>query len=113
MAVDVVIHDLTDCSELEAYVAQRLETVVGRFACRVSGATVHLREGNGDNGDIHRICDIDVRLIPRGEIHVSARHESSHSAALNAIRRIETAVAKAVDRCYPSPTACHSPGGSS
>ncbi len=38
MAVDIVIDDLPDCSELEAYVAQRLETVVSRFACRVSGA---------------------------------------------------------------------------
>ncbi len=113
MAVDIVIDDLPDCSELEAYVVQRLETVVSRFACRVSGATVHLREGNRDNGDVHRICDIDVRLIPRGEIHVSARHESSHSAALDAIRRIETAVAKAVDRCYPTPPVCQSPGGSS
>jgi len=96
---------------IESYVQERMELVVGRFSERIGHVDVHLVDENGIKGGVDKICTIDIKLTPRGQLHVRAKHENLYSAIVKAIHRAETVVAKAVDRGHRGHEIRHKRGG--
>lgn len=94
----VNIHNKKKNPRVDSYVEERLELVVGRFEDRIGHIDVHVLDENGLKGGEDKVCTIDIKLVPRGQLHVRARHNNVYSAIVKAIHRAETVVAKAVDR---------------
>jgi ribosomal subunit interface protein len=97
--------------KLEEYARQRLQLVLGRFDERLSAIDVHLRDENAQKGGRDKTCSIDARLIPRGTLHVHATEHDMYEAILKAVHRLETVVAKTVDRGHRSKAIRHQQGG--
>ena len=83
---------------VDRYVRDRLQLVIGRFAERIERVDVHVVDENGAKGGQDKVCTIDLKLTPRGQFHVRAKHENLYAAIVKAIHRAETVVAKAIDR---------------
>ena len=110
MALEVrVIHVHAD-SRIEDFARQRLDLVVGRFDERLSSIDVHIRTEGTPKTNQDQTCSIDARLVPRGTIHVHATATDVYEAILKAIHRLETVVAKAVDRGHRGKAVRHARG---
>lgn len=96
---------------IETSVCDRLELVVGRFSDRIAHLDVHIRDENGLKGGGLKTCTIDIKLDPRGQLHVQAKHENLYAAIGKAIHRAETVIAKAVDRGHRGHEVRHQRGG--
>lgn len=97
--------------KLDSYVRDRLDLVVGRFDDRISHVDVRLLDENNGKGGDDKICAIEIKLIPRGQLHVRAKNENIYSAIVKAVHRAETVVAKAVDRGHRGHATRHQHGG--
>ena len=98
MPLKIDVHNKQKNEKLDAYVRDRLELIIGRFAERVGHIEVHLVDENSSKGGEDKICTIDVKLTPRGQLHVRAKQDNLYAAALKAIHRAETVIAKTVDK---------------
>ena len=96
---------------IEEHVRERLEMVVGRFGERLASIEVHLKDENANKGGVDKTCSIDAKLIPRGTLHVHATEREFGEAIRKAIHRLETVVAKTVDRGHHSSQVRHAGGG--
>lgn len=97
--------------DIERYARERLDLVIGRFADRISHVELHVVDENGTKGGEDKICTIDIKLVPRGQLHVRARNENLYSAIVKAVHRAETVVAKAVDKGHRGHEVRHRHGG--
>ena len=97
--------------KVDEYVRDRIDLVVGRFAERIDHLEVQVIDENGPKGGEDKVCTIDIKLIPRGRLHVRARHENLYSAIVKAIHRAESVIAKAVDRGHRGHEVRHQGGG--
>ena len=97
--------------DIEAYARDRIELVMGRFTERIAHVDMHLAKSNTHDSDNDHLCTFDVKLVPRGTIHVSANNGTARSAVVKAAHRAETALAKAVDRGHRSRNVRHQGGG--
>ena len=106
MAVDIFnrIHN----PQLDHFMRERLQMLIGRFPHRVGHIDVNLFDENAGKGGEDKLCTIDVKLIPRGRLHVRAEHSDMYAAALKAIHRAEQVVAKTVDRGHSENADCRS-----
>lgn len=111
MSMQVNVINKKNNAKVEAYARDRLELVMGRFADRVSHVDVHVIDENGTKGGCDKTCTIDMKLIPRGQLHVRAKHDDLYSAIAKAIHRAETVVAKAVDKGHRGQEVRHKQGG--
>ncbi len=98
-------------ASVEAYARERVELVIGRFADRIGHVDMHLACENSRHGNDEFLCTFDIKLTPRGIIHVSAKNETSRSAIVKAVHRAESALAKVVDRGHRSRSVRHNGGG--
>ena len=94
--------------ELERHARERVELIVGKFHDRIDRVQVQLKE-ESEGGKT--CCSIDARLIPRGTLHVHATEREAYEAINKAMHRLETVVAKAVDRGHHSAATRHAGGG--
>lgn len=83
---------------VEQFARDRFETAVGRFAKRIAHAEVHLADESAAKGSDEKVCAIDIKLNPRGHVHVRAKHSSVYTAIAKALRRAEAVIAKAAER---------------
>lgn len=83
---------------IEDYARDRIDLVVGRFADRISRVDLHVLDENAGKGGEDKVCTIDIKLVPRGQVHVRAKNGNVYAAIVKAIHRAETVIAKAVDR---------------
>jgi len=111
MTMQINIHNKRKNTRVDNYVYDRLELVVGRFADRIGHIDVHVFDENGTKGGEDKICTIDIKLTPRGQLHVRAKHLNLYSAIVKAVHRAETVVAKAVDKGHRSQEVRHRNGG--
>jgi ribosome-associated translation inhibitor RaiA len=110
MTMQIRIFNKIHNQKLDDYLRRRLELVVGRFEKRIAHIEVHLLDENDSKGGEDKVCTIEVKLIPRGQLHVRAKHEDIYAAAVKAVHRVESVVAKAVDRSHRSSAARHRAG---
>ncbi|MCA9213055.1 MAG: HPF/RaiA family ribosome-associated protein [Planctomycetales bacterium] len=96
---------------LEAFAEERIDLVLGRFADRIAHFDIHVRAEHSTHGAEEYLCTCDVKLHPRGTIHVHANESSAQNAIIAAVHRAETVLAKTVDRGHRSKAVRHNGGG--
>ena len=111
MTPDIQVISKLQDPKVEEFARQRLDLLVGRFNDRLSSIDVRVLDENASKGGVDKRCSIDARLIPRGTLHVHAKERDIYEAVLKAIRRLETVVAKSVDRGHQSMSVRHQGGG--
>jgi len=111
MNIDIHIADKQHDATIEQLIHDRLELVVGRFDDRLARIEVRVRDDNAHKGGIDQTCSIDAHLIPRGMLHVQATEQDTQEAIIKAIHRLESVVAKTVDRGHHSSSIRHRQGG--
>ncbi len=111
MALNVRVTNQRHNPEVEEFVRNRLDLVVGRFAQRLSTLDVHIRDENAQKGGVDKTCSIDAHLFPRGTVHVHATESDIQKAILKAVERLKTVVTKTVDRGHQSAAVRHGEGG--
>lgn len=111
MTMQINIHNKRKNPRVDTYIRDRLELVIGRFADRIGHIDVHVIDENKDKGGEDKICTIDIKLTPRGQLHVRAKHVNLYSAIVKAIHRAEVVVAKAVDKGHRGHDVRHRHGG--
>lgn len=111
MSINIrILNNLSDL-DVETFARERTESMLSRFDERLSTIDMRVRDLNGGKGAEDINCSIDARLVPRGSVHVQATEPGAHEAILEAIRRLETVVAKTVDRGHRSAAVRHQQGG--
>ena len=98
-------------SDIESFIRERVELVIGRFSDRIAHVDVHVAQEHSSHGGAEYVCTFDLKMLPRGVVHVSANNDSPQSAIVKAVHRAETAVAKTVDRGHRSRSARHNGEG--
>ena len=98
MAVKINVINKKQNSQVDDFVRDKLELLVGRFAERIGLIDVRVVDENNGRGGEDKICTIDIKLIPRGQMHVRAKNENLYAAIAKAAHRAESVVAKAVER---------------
>ncbi|HEY6909131.1 MAG TPA: HPF/RaiA family ribosome-associated protein [Myxococcales bacterium] len=83
---------------VRAYVERRLQFSLGRFSKRVDRAVVHLEDVNGPRGGEDKLCRIEVRLRPTGNVLVEESGSLVLAAVAGAAERVGRAVSRAVER---------------
>ena len=83
---------------VRAYVERRLQFSLGRFSRRVERAMVHLADVNGPRGGEDKVCRIEVRLRPTGNVFVEESGCAILAAVAGAAERVGRAVSRAVER---------------
>lgn len=111
MTIQVNIYNKRKNARVDTYVRDRIELVVGRFEDRIGHVEVHVIDENGLKGGEDKICTIDIKLTPRGQLHVQAKHDNIYSAIVKAVHRAECVVAKAVDKGHRGHEVRHRHGG--
>ncbi len=111
MTLKIDIYNERHNPAIDEFTVNRLELVVGRFHARLGHIEVRLLDENASKGGVDKTCKLDAALIPRGTLHVHATEADMHEAILKAVHRLETVVAKAVDRGHRSDAIRHRQGG--
>ncbi|MCA9212084.1 MAG: HPF/RaiA family ribosome-associated protein [Planctomycetales bacterium] len=83
--------------ELDAYVQERIELVLGKFKNRIELLEVRMKEDCHSN-NVKRTCTIEVRLVSRGRIRVTATKDNAFAAVLAAIHNAETKIGKEITK---------------
>ena len=83
---------------VRAYVERRLQFSLGRVSQRVERAVVHLEDVNGPRGGEDKVCRIEVRLRPTGDVLVEESGSEVLAAVAGAAERVGRAVSRAVER---------------
>lgn len=96
--------------KLDGYVRDRLDLVVGRFRDRIAHVDVRIIDENDGKGGEDKACSIDIKLAPRGQLHVQARNADVYAAVVKAVHRAETVLAKTVDRGHRGRVVRHRQG---
>lgn len=100
MTIHVIVSMQNRDTSLEDHARERVLKAIGRFESRVKDVEVRIREHAADRGEREKGCDIDARLDPRGELHISATSKDAYVAVLKAVRRLDQALAKEIDRLH-------------
>ena len=96
--------------QVDEFIRDRLNLVVGRFQDRLAGIEVRLRDTNAQKGGEDKFCSIDAHLVPRGVVHVQATETNVQEAITKAVHRLESVVAKTVDRGHNAANVRHQQG---
>lgn len=96
----IEIHNERHNPRVEAHILERLEKIVDRFSDRIGHMEAHVWDENGGKGGEDKVCTIDVKLTPRGQLHVRAKNDNLYAAIDKAVMRAETVITKAVDRAH-------------
>ena len=83
---------------VRAYVERRLQFSLGRFSRKVDRATVRIDDVNGPRGGEDKVCRIEVRLRPRGDVFVEECGSAVLAAVAGAAERMGRAVSRTVAR---------------
>lgn len=80
------------------YLRRKLQARLARFERRVERASVRIEDVNGPRGGIDKLCRIKVVLSGLPSVTVEEQHSVLRAALDGALRRIATAVGRAVGR---------------
>lgn len=80
------------------YLRRKLEARLSRFGKRVERSSVRIEDANGPRGGVDKRCRIKVVLSGLPSVTVEEQHGTLRTALDGALRRIATAVGRAVER---------------
>jgi hypothetical protein len=81
-----------------AYLRRKLGMKLGKFARHIERVSVRIRDVNGPRGGIDKACVIKVVLSGLPSVIVRQQHASPQAAMDGALRRVEYAVRRSVQR---------------
>ena len=81
-----------------AYVRRKLGMKLGKFARAIERVSVRVRDVNGPRGGVDKLCAIKVALSRLPSVVVEQKHASLQPAIDGALRRVEVAVGRSVQR---------------
>jgi hypothetical protein len=81
-----------------AYLRRKLGMKLGKFARAIERVSVRVRDVNGPRGGIDKLCAVKVTLIRLPSVVVEHKHASLQGAMDGALRRVEVAVRRGVQR---------------
>ena len=83
---------------LEDHIRSRLTSAFGRYSKRIDRIEVHVRDESPGNDGAEKACTIDMKLTPRGQIHVGGKDKNIYAAVADATRRAERSFLKTASR---------------
>ena len=81
-----------------AYVRRKLGMKLGKFARAIERVSVRMRDVNGPRGGVDKLCTIKVVLTRLPSVVVEQKHASLQGAMDGALRRVEVAVRRSMQR---------------
>jgi ribosome-associated translation inhibitor RaiA len=84
--------------ELRTYLKDRLRLGLGRFARRIDGVRVYLRDMSGPHGSRGKKCRIVVEMPPRGRVIITEVDADILAAIAGAANRAGFAVKRHLNR---------------
>jgi hypothetical protein len=81
-----------------AYVRRKLGMKLGKFARAIERVSVRMRDVNGPRGGVDKLCTIKVVLTRLPSVVVDHKHASLRGALEGALRRVEVAVRRSMQR---------------
>ena len=97
METRLIAHGIELSSRLKAYVGRRVHFSLGRFADRIRGLCIRLRDVNGPRGGLDKRCDILIDAGPRHRIVIRERQATIHAAVAFAAERARRALRRHVN----------------
>lgn len=85
--------------KLEASLQERMGILEQRFEEYITQISVHLADEPSLVGS-DQVCTIDIKIAPRGLLHVRAKHPDLHAAMVNACRGAESMILQATGTPY-------------
>lgn len=98
MQIQIVARNLELSDSQREIVERRLGFALGRFGARIRRVEVILTDANGPRGGVDTICQIVVRIAPRGKVRAAFTDAGVEVAVSRAAERITRRVATELER---------------
>ncbi|WP_417739396.1 HPF/RaiA family ribosome-associated protein [Rosistilla oblonga] len=95
MPMQIHLVDESSNAELADYLRNRIASALGSLKHPLEYVEVELRDDPAQP-DRMRVCDIDMKLFPRGWIYVNARSDDFHNAIDLAVARAGEVIKRTV-----------------
>jgi len=98
MKIEIKTKNVKSEKMVREFIERKVHFALDRIEDRIKRVTVRLEDQTKNSALFDGCCRIEVDLIPRGHVHVSAKGESKFDCVLKAIRKMEHAVKHSIDR---------------
>lgn len=98
MKIEIVTKNIKNEPMVREYIQRKVHFALDRIEARVRNVVVRIEDETRASPAFDGVCRIEVDLVPRGHVHVSANGESVFDCVLQAIRKMEHAVKHDIDR---------------
>ena len=98
MDFDVRMHQVDLVNGLRAYVERRLRFKLGRHAGHVRTLKLLLTEQDSTTASGAKLCFLEAKLVPTGEVIVMETNRDLYTAVSHAIERFKTALQRKIER---------------
>lgn len=98
MKIEIVTKNVKNEDMVREFIQRKVQFALDRIGDRVKSIVVRLEDETKDSEAFDGLCQIDVSLIPTGDIHVSAHGDSAFDSVLQATRKMQHAIKHNLDR---------------
>lgn len=84
--------------KLDNHIQSRLTSAIGRYSQRIDHVDIYIRDESPGNDGSEKVCIVDIKMIPRGRVHVSGKDKNIYAAATEAARHAQVSFQKAISR---------------
>ena len=107
MKIEVVTKNVDNETALREFIHRKVHFALDRHDARVGRVVVRLEDETPGRAVFDGLCQIDLSVLPHGDLHVSARSDSPEDCILQATRKMEHALKHDLDRHRQSARARH------
>ncbi len=98
MKIEIMIKNIDNDSAIREFIERKVHYALDRINARVEQITIRLEDASGHSHAFDGRCQIDVSLLPTGQIHVSASGGTTFDSVLQATQKMEHAIKHDIDR---------------
>lgn len=98
MKIEILTKNIKNQEMVREYIQRKVHFAMDRIGERIKSVFVRIEDQTKASPAFDGVCRIEVDLLPRGHVHVSATGESVFDCVLQAIRKMEHAVKHDIDR---------------
>lgn len=108
MKIEILAKNVKNEEMVRSFIQRKVDFALDRVETRIKNVVVRIEDETKTSPAFDGICKIEVDMLPRGHVHVSATGESVFDCVLQAIRKMEHAVKHDIDRRRRSSKIRHS-----
>jgi ribosomal subunit interface protein len=101
MDFDIQGIDIQVTEAIDAHVRARLTAALNQHQSHVARVEVKLKDVNGPRGGVDKVCDVVVKISPRGEVRVSKSDSDLYSAVSIAADAAKNAAGRELGKRKP------------